>query len=115
MDKYMTLPVLFSLLLLVCLATTTQCQITEGMHNDKINFPHGLCVHRENNYYCCLVTSMCYYPQELCVRMCQSALLSKLNFCSNKQYVIGKPYICKGRSLKKTLNSSSKSENDPHL
>uniref|UniRef100_A0A453S321 Uncharacterized protein n=2 Tax=Aegilops tauschii TaxID=37682 RepID=A0A453S321_AEGTS len=58
MAKYTTsirAPLRLSLLLLVCIATTTQGQIIDGMNNRKISLPGGLCVYRKKTKaFCCL-------------------------------------------------------------
>uniref|UniRef100_A0A8I6YFG0 Acidic protein n=1 Tax=Hordeum vulgare subsp. vulgare TaxID=112509 RepID=A0A8I6YFG0_HORVV len=61
-----------ALLLLICLATTTQCRITtDGINNDKINLPHGLCAYKKFiDAYCCLARNLCYATVDQCEKEC---------------------------------------------
>uniref|UniRef100_A0A8R7Q0M3 Meg domain-containing protein n=1 Tax=Triticum urartu TaxID=4572 RepID=A0A8R7Q0M3_TRIUA len=67
----MLLPLLF----LVCFALHAQCRIIEGMENDKINLPTGLCIHSKgcsgNCCYLCLVLEDCFVSMEECKKACQ--------------------------------------------
>ncbi|KAI4978423.1 hypothetical protein ZWY2020_015176 [Hordeum vulgare] len=63
-----------ALLLLICLATTTQCRITtDGINNDKINLPHGLCAYKKFiDAYCCLARNLCYATVDQCEKNAQN-------------------------------------------
>ncbi|XBH60369.1 hypothetical protein VPH35_114979 [Triticum aestivum] len=71
-------PTLLSLLFLMCFAIHVHCRIMDVKINNKINFPHGLCVHKsaqdcpDSSYCdCCLVRSRCYRTMDICVDECK--------------------------------------------
>ncbi|XBI42729.1 hypothetical protein VPH35_107583 [Triticum aestivum] len=99
MDKYTT-PIRARalltalLLLIICLATTTQCRIINGIDKEKITL-HGLCVLHKPvlGDYCCKVTNKCYISVEACLNECKGpagmvatatpALVTQSSFPSN--------------------------------
>uniref|UniRef100_A0A8I6X2K6 Meg domain-containing protein n=1 Tax=Hordeum vulgare subsp. vulgare TaxID=112509 RepID=A0A8I6X2K6_HORVV len=89
MDKHKShtraLALLLSLLLLACFPLHAHCGIMEGMEEDKINLPGGLCVHHKdckpgNCCYWCLVLDLCYASEAECNRECKSHIDARLQF-----------------------------------
>ncbi|XBJ06266.1 hypothetical protein VPH35_024912 [Triticum aestivum] len=82
-NQMRAIALLLSQLLLVCFAFHAQCRTTEGMDNEKINIPGGLCVHHRdcspgNCCYWCLVVDDCYPSLEECQKECKKHILGRL-------------------------------------
>ncbi|KAF7012944.1 unnamed protein product [Triticum aestivum] len=60
----------------LCSATIAQCRTIANLHDEKINFPNGLC--GENKHcttefcYCCLIYNRCYLTMDACKRHCDN-------------------------------------------
>ncbi|KAM3213930.1 hypothetical protein ACQJBY_066384 [Aegilops geniculata] len=61
----------------------TECRIMQGLANEKINFPTGLCIHRPEKScptkpfcFCCLVNGECYLATDACVSNCAKSASS---------------------------------------
>ncbi|XBI97510.1 hypothetical protein VPH35_017856 [Triticum aestivum] len=57
-------------------ATIAQCRTIADLHDEKINFPNGLCgknKHCTTEYcYCCLINDRCFLTMDACKRHCDN-------------------------------------------
>ncbi|KAF6998281.1 hypothetical protein CFC21_014414 [Triticum aestivum] len=82
MDKH-TIRILALALLslhLMFSATIVQCRTIADLHDEKINFPNGLCGKNKlctTEYcYCCLIYDRCYLTIDACKEHCDNPPLS---------------------------------------
>ncbi|KAF7103773.1 hypothetical protein CFC21_104724 [Triticum aestivum] len=89
MEKYMnSFPArtIFLCVLLLYSTIHTECQIMQGLANEKINLPTGLCIHRPDKVcpikpfcFCCLVNGECYLTMDACVSNCAKSASSGID------------------------------------